>query len=50
MSKPMLGAELQIQDWVQGLAGIPAAEFTQDIVQRYKQFIGNGHLIGSSLR
>lgn len=27
MSKPMLGAELQIQDWVQGLAGIPAAGY-----------------------
>ncbi|MGB7438198.1 MAG: cysteine dioxygenase family protein, partial [Candidatus Acidiferrum sp.] len=35
MPKPMLRAELQIKDWVQGLAEIPAAEFTQDDVQRY---------------
>jgi len=35
MPKRMLRAELQIQDWVEGLAGIPAAEFTQDNVQNY---------------
>lgn len=35
MLKPMLRGELQIKDWVQGLAEIPAAEFTQDNIQNY---------------
>ncbi len=35
MSKPMLRAELSIEDWVKGLAEIPAPEFTQENVQHY---------------
>jgi cysteine dioxygenase len=33
--KPMLRAELHIQDWVQSLAELLAAQFTQDNVQQY---------------
>jgi hypothetical protein len=35
MPEPILVEALSIQDWVEGLARVPAVEFTKDIVQRY---------------
>jgi hypothetical protein len=46
MSKPALGTELSIAEWVERLARIPVAEFTQDTVQ---QFILQHAIIPSTL-
>ena len=47
MTKPILAAQLTIQDWIRGLAEIPATEFIQDNVQHH---IHNHAILPSSLQ
>lgn len=46
MSDTMVRKQLSVSDWVQGLAGIPAAEFTQENVEQY---ISRNAIVGPSL-
>jgi predicted metal-dependent enzyme (double-stranded beta helix superfamily) len=46
MRETMVRAQLSVSDWVQGLAGIPAREFTPANVERY---IVQNAIVGSSL-
>jgi hypothetical protein len=45
MRETLVRAQLGVSEWVQGLAGIPATEFTQENVQRY---IAQNGIAGSS--